>query len=61
MMEIKTGTETLKEFEEIRIMIEMATKYDLVTEVVYSFAGEIAEGASIFEASHCALREWDIA
>ena len=54
-------TQTQKEFEEIRFMIQKAKKYDLITEVVYSFAGEIAEGASIFEASYHALYEWDIA
>ena len=51
---------TPEDFEHIRNMLTLADKYDLTTEVIYSFAESLMTGDTVPEAARCALYEWDL-
>ena len=56
----KTLMNEEKEFEAIRIMLKMAYREQLETEVVLSFAEELLANETIEMAAKLALDQWDI-
>jgi len=48
------------EFQAISDMTRIASKYGLLTEVLYTYTAEIRAGKDIQQAAADALSEWDI-
>lgn len=57
---LDADTDHEQEIADIGHMIERATKYGLLIEVVSAYGEARASGASVSEAAFSALYEWDI-